>query len=493
MTNVEINGIPGVTSIPLDATQGFVFGLVQRVFGYQHFTHHHSFSFNGEQLYTGTPIVYRRHYPEHIVKITYCPCPDMPTNVRTVVRWTDVSSEEYNVYVPNKVLVSELQQIIAGAFGYEGTMDGFTMYCDEKRMISNACDIMYDGMVICCHSVVDRARVLDHPMDREPKKGGLAEWAVTVYKGSDTPNIEVKGAKHRTRRTDRMIEMEKNNQCPECSTGLVTMPEMAMEVCPGYKEVRTDSKGGVYVATVECNYVRTFESTSKYSYPFGQKLSPQEGSYKRSNHFNEWLSQFQAKERSPPPNHVFDEVKKKYLQNRFDLEVDVNPARTKKFLKELNKEYPKKQFRKYYEHTQQISYIISGAPPARMSMEQEETVRIMFRAMQIPFEKCPKSIKLKRKNFLSYPYVLYKMCELLEYDEFLASFPLLKSKDRLKKHDAIWKWICQWKKWEYVETSPDTSNMIHAQKVTWWKRHTRDRQQESSSKTSSKPTIQGDG
>ena len=32
-----------------------------------------------------------------------------------------------------------------------------------------------------------------------------------------------------------------------------------------------------------------------------------------------------------------------------------------------------------------------------------------------------------RKNFLNYSFVLHKFCELLELDQFLPFFPLLKS------------------------------------------------------------------
>jgi hypothetical protein len=73
----------------------------------------------------------------------------------------------------------------------------------------------------------------------------------------------------------------------------------------------------------------------------------------------------------------------------------------------------------------------------------------MFKEIQEPFEKhCPAN----RSNFLSYSYVLYKFCELLEEDEYLPYFPLLKSKEKLRQQDMIWKNICKEVQWEYIAT-----------------------------------------
>ena len=61
---------------------------------------------------------------------------------------------------------------------------------------------------------------------------------------------------------------------------------------------------------------------------------------------------------------------------------------------------------------------------------------------------CPKD----RKNFLSYSYVLHKFVQLLGLDEFLACFPLLKSREKLHQQDQIWKKICEELKWEFIKS-----------------------------------------
>ncbi len=100
----------------------------------------------------------------------------------------------------------------------------------------------------------------------------------------------------------------------------------------------------------------------------------------------------------------------------------------------------------YYEHIPFIKSQITCKPAPTINRETEEKLKKMFDQIQEPFEKhCPKS----RINFLSYSYVLHKFCQLLELDEFVKSFPLLKSRQKLRTQDEIWKKICQECKWEF--------------------------------------------
>ena len=164
-------------------------------------------------------------------------------------------------------------------------------------------------------------------------------------------------------------------------------------------------------------------------------------SYKRINHFNEWLAQFQAKESTDIPDVVYDkiliEMKKQRLLDKF-----ITPKKMRSILKKLT-------YNKYYEHVQHIINKVSGIPPPKMTREVEEKFRQMFKQCQEPFTLyCPKD----RKNFLSYSYTLHKFCELLELDDFLPCFPLLKSQDKLKEQDRIWKKICGYLNWEYISS-----------------------------------------
>ncbi len=164
--------------------------------------------------------------------------------------------------------------------------------------------------------------------------------------------------------------------------------------------------------------------------------------YKRINHFNEWLAQFQAKESTEIPQEVYDSILVELKKERIINMSSLKSTKIREILKKL-------KFTKYYEHIPHILNRLNGATAPVMSRENEEKLRAMFREIQQSFQKyCPPD----RSNFLSYSYVLYKFCELLELDEFLPCFPLLKNRDKLYAQDCIWKQICDDMKWEFIRT-----------------------------------------
>jgi len=170
--------------------------------------------------------------------------------------------------------------------------------------------------------------------------------------------------------------------------------------------------------------------------------------YRRINHFNECLSQFQAKESTEIPQIVYDtilmEMKKERITNMADLTKD-------KVHKYLKKQTDKKfKFTNYYEHIPHIINKLTGIKPKTLTAKQEDELRTMFHIIQEPYERHkPKN----RKNFLNYNYVLYKFCELKGYDEFLDCFPTLKSKEKLYQHDLVWKKICKELGWTYYAST----------------------------------------
>lgn len=166
-------------------------------------------------------------------------------------------------------------------------------------------------------------------------------------------------------------------------------------------------------------------------------------SYKRINHFNEWLAQFQGKENTDIPIEVYNKINTEIKKN-INLKVkDITYKQVREILKKLG-------YNKYYENIPYIINVITGINTPKLNRKEEEILRSLFKEIQIPFMKhCPKT----RKNFLSYSYVLHKFCQLLEYDNLLIYFPLLKSREKLQQQDEIWKNICKELKWEYIAST----------------------------------------
>jgi len=164
--------------------------------------------------------------------------------------------------------------------------------------------------------------------------------------------------------------------------------------------------------------------------------------YKKINHFNEWLAQFQAKESTEIPADIYDEILIQLKKERITNMSSLKPTKLREILRKM-------KCSKYYEHIPHIINRLNGQNAPFMSREDEEKLRHMFREIQPSFKKhCPKG----RRNFLSYGYVLYKFCELLEMDEYLACFPLLKNRDKLYLQDKTWEQICSDMKWGYIRT-----------------------------------------
>ena len=180
-------------------------------------------------------------------------------------------------------------------------------------------------------------------------------------------------------------------------------------------------------------------NSEKVSY----KDPPRESSYfayKRINHFNEWLAQFQAKETTDIPQDVYNGIMGELKKDKFIKLDELSYKTVREILKKL-------KYNKYYEHIPHIINIINGKPAPVLTRQYEDQLRMMFKEIQTPFmQHCPTD----RKNFLSYSYVLHKFCELLELDELLTYFPLLKSREKLQQQDNIWEKICGSLKWQYI-------------------------------------------
>ena len=162
--------------------------------------------------------------------------------------------------------------------------------------------------------------------------------------------------------------------------------------------------------------------------------------YKRINHFREILAQFQAKETTQIDQTVLQDIENQIKKERISLN-EITTKKAKEILKKLG-------YNKYYEHIPFIKDKLGIKPPV-MPPELEETLCNLFMDIQGPYSKyCPDD----RVNFLNYYYTVYKLCELLNQDEFLPYFPLLKDKEKMIEQDEIWKKICEELDWEFIPT-----------------------------------------
>lgn len=175
--------------------------------------------------------------------------------------------------------------------------------------------------------------------------------------------------------------------------------------------------------------------------------------YKTINHLIERLNQFQGKQTTIIPQDIYTlidvELKKMLIEKE-----DVDPIIIKKILK-------KYRLNIYYEHCNLIFSNVTGTPPPSLTRDEEEKVKNMFKIAEKTFKK--KFKPENRSNCLNYSYTLHKLFlivadfvkqngDLDSYNRMIniaKYFGLLKSRDKLKMQDLIWKKICIDLGWPY--------------------------------------------
>jgi hypothetical protein len=212
------------------------------------------------------------------------------------------------------------------------------------------------------------------------------------------------------------------DNCNQCGTEYVFSSEDAMMYCQ------------------ECGNTSQFMDATSNSIAYGDEIEYTSFSYKRINHLNEWLNHFQAKETTPVPDDVLSCVMTYLFEKRCTNTHMITFGHIKKALKTLS-------LRKYYDQSMQILCRLTGRKPLRLDPITEEKIRLMFIRIQKPFEKyCPKN----RKTFLSYPYCMYKFCQLLDRQDLLPYFSLLKGKDKLLILEETFELICKEVGWKFI-------------------------------------------
>lgn len=223
-----------------------------------------------------------------------------------------------------------------------------------------------------------------------------------------------------TKKTSELDDM--SGECSECGTDMMFSQNEAMLYCS------------------ECGTTEfLLIDSDRPSY----KDPPRESSYyayKRINHFNELLAQFQAKGSAEIPQESLDQIIAELKKQRITDFKTIKYSQMRAILRKL-------KLNRQYDHIPYIISRLNGAIGPVMDRETEEKLRHMFKEIQPSFQKhCPKN----RRNFLSYSYVLYKFCELLGLDQFLSSFPLLKNRDKLYQQSKVWQLICEDMCWQFI-------------------------------------------
>jgi hypothetical protein len=245
-------------------------------------------------------------------------------------------------------------------------------------------------------------------------------------------------------------EFQRQFRCVETAAAAKCFVPAQTNDCAECGEANTlidDTKNASIVCTV-CGI------TQQYSIPDGVAglthaqritLPPAPYTYKPLQHFIDMLNNVEAKTSRHVPREIVDEVRTRFKLMRVPCR-SITPKDVRLLLRQIHQ-------CRYYENIYHITRKLNPEYELiKIPEKRKQILKSIFREVYPRFFRNARRINPKRKNFLSYPYVAYKFCELCHWDEYMHVFQLLKSREKLRIQDAILKLIFAELKWNWIDT-----------------------------------------
>lgn len=239
------------------------------------------------------------------------------------------------------------------------------------------------------------------------------------------------------------FELQHNEPCPS-GRAYIAIPERCQDCC--HAHLSQDAHEDVMVCS-RCGSVNGPAMGTRTGTTYAQSCGPSfaqhirqttprvftPSAYKRMNHFRNTLMRLQAKETlSIDADHIekiVGELKKSNpLLNHHLVTYQV----VKRAMKATG-------LQRYYNHVFWIIHHITGKRLVDLSKTQSKRLVDMFIAIQDAFARH----RHHRVNMLSYIYLIKKFAEVLGWMRLSKCLPLLKSRDKVRQQDIIWRQICR--------------------------------------------------
>ncbi len=172
------------------------------------------------------------------------------------------------------------------------------------------------------------------------------------------------------------------------------------------------------------NYETSYKDNQNYS------MSPKKNNpYEKISYFEDYIKKFEDSNEIIP-QYILDKIINQIKIENVDLSKSGSEVKIRKILKTIG--HPE-----YYRHRFSIISQISGKSLI-IPHDIKKIIFMMFEKIQEPY------IKYKppnRRSFLSYPYILHQFFKIINLPQYSELFPLLKSEEKLRIHDEIFKKI----------------------------------------------------
>lgn len=190
----------------------------------------------------------------------------------------------------------------------------------------------------------------------------------------------------------------------------------------------------------DCGVVQPGVDFSRYE--CNNYITRKTSNYKRVHHFHERVSQLLLHE-SSIPNAQFILIARKLCDGTYSV---INKDAIRSVLRSLNLQI-------YIEKWLQIIWRVTDITPPTPGSVILQQLDGMFTELQQPFDAHKTD---GRKNFLNYNYVFCRLFQEIGCPQFSMFFPLIKSKQKLKALDDMWKPMVESVGWKFkpLQTTP---------------------------------------
>ena len=157
--------------------------------------------------------------------------------------------------------------------------------------------------------------------------------------------------------------------------------------------------------------------------------------YTKISHFKKILEFFQGKEDIYISDCVLDKIKNEY--KNFDF--DINKVNTRLILKKAG-------LSRYYDNVNYINNLL-GVKPININENHYYTLISQFQDIESLYNN--NSISNLKSKFFHYYYILYKLCQINDFNEYLSEIPIIKTKKTIYEHELVFEQICQKLGWNF--------------------------------------------
>lgn len=168
--------------------------------------------------------------------------------------------------------------------------------------------------------------------------------------------------------------------------------------------------------------------------------------YQPLKHCSDWIDRIQGKEKVTIPEEVITHIKNIMQQSKISMS-DLNCVSLRKILKVKNSSG--KNLSKYNNSIVLIKKIITGEPPAELTIDEINTIKYHFQRAVDAFN----NIKDKKDSASCHSYIIFKILEFIlptdTAEDVARRRSILgtihkQSRDTTIKNDNMWKRICEY-------------------------------------------------